>query len=457
MDIRIRRSITIGFFLFFFIVSPLLLLYASGYRYDYKRGTLLRTGNIYIEASDVKDATVLIDDKPYGELLNKKLFLKDLLPGEYIIRIEKDGYTTWEKKLRVEGTLTTFIKDVVLFLTSKPVELTHSQISDYLTSPDHNFIAFIRSNAGVPEVWLYNIEYNEEQLVYRVSGDFQPKILWAKSSNRLMIILPEHVLVYKTSAAPFTQISDIPLGKDISATWDEESDSTILLSSQSGINRYDLITKKTDSILQATIGEKITDARVTNGSSILALIETEGNTSAQLIDINLRLKKEIFSVAGNGIKIIENSPQYLILSNKNTHKLYIVRKASSNPLANLLSEDNFTLDGVTASLSPDKTRLLIVNDYELSIFNINTKDLTLINRFGQPIINAQWYDDSQHVMIAVSNSVMISDLNIQSQQAALVTIMKADLIANAELLNSQKVVVHAQLQKENSLYSIQLR
>lgn len=457
MDIRIRRFITIGFFLFFFIVSPLLLLYASGFRYDFKRGTLLRTGNIFIEANEVKDATVYIDDKPYDELLDKKLFLKNLIPGEYTVRIEKDGYTTWEKKLRVEGKLTTFLKDVVLFLTSKPVELTRGPITDYITSPDHNFIAFVRSNAGVPEVWLYNIEYNEEQLVYRVSGDIQPTVSWAKSSNQLMIRLPDHALIYRTSISPFLEIANIPIDKNISASWDEISDSTILLSSNLEINRFDLIAKKTETILKADAGEKITDIRVTNGSSILALIEAGEKTSAFLIDTTLRLKKEIFSVAGSGIKIIENSPQYLILSNKNTHKLYLVRKSGANPLENILSVDNFTLDGITATLSPDKTRLLIVNDYELSIFNIGTKEISLINRFGQPIINAEWYNDSQHVIITVNDSVMISDLNIQSQNAALVTIITADNIKKAELISSQSVIVHAQIQKNNSLYSVQIR
>lgn len=457
MDIRIRRTITLGFFLFFFIVSPLLLLYASGYRYDVKRGSLLRTGNIFIEASDVKDATVFIDEKPYRDLLNKKLFLKNLIPGEYTIRIEKEGYTTWEKKLRVDGALTTFLKDVVLFLKSKPVELTKSSVLDHVISPDHNLIAFVRSNVGLSEVWLYNIEYSEEQLIYRSSADIVPEIKWAKSSNRLMIHLPEHILIYKINNSPLLQIADIPLSKDGSAIWDEESDSTIILTSSSIIHRYDLITKKTDTILEADSTEKISDIRVTNGSSILALIETSDKTSALLIDNTLKLKKEIFSVTGSGIKIIENSPQYLILANKNTHKLYLIRKSGSNPLENLLSEANFTLDGVTASLSPDKTRLLIVNDYELSIFNISNRDLTLINRFGQPIINAQWYDDSQHVMISVSNSIMITDLNIQSQKAALVHIMTADKIIRAQLINSSMIITQALIQKNNTLYSIKIR
>lgn len=457
MDIRIRRTITIAFFLFFFIVSPLLLLYASGYRYDFKRGTLLRTGNIFIEATDVKDATVYIDNKPYSELLNKKLFLKNLTPGDYTIRIEKEGYTTWEKKLRVDGTLTTFLKDVVLFLTSKPVEITKGPITDYLTSPDHNFISFIRTTSGVAEIWLYNTRYNEEQLLYRTSADLQPKMSWAKSSNRLMLILPNRALIYKTSSTPFSLLADIIMTKDVTTVWDETSDSTILLFGNEQISRYDLVTKKTDIIFETNQGEKISDIRVTNGSSILALIESDNNTSALLIDNSIKVKKEIFSVSGIGIKIIENTAQYLILSNKNTHKLYLVRKSGSNPLENLLSEDNFTLDGVSASLSPDKTRLLIINDYELSIFNIESKEINLINRFGQPIINAQWYDDSQHVMITVNDSVTISDLNIQSQKAALVTIMKADKIFNAELLNGQTVIVHGQLDDINSLYSIKIR
>lgn len=457
MDIRIRRTITIVFFLFFFIVSPLLLLYASGFRYDFKRGTLLRTGNIFIEATDVKDATVYIDDKPHTELLNKKLFLKNLTPGDYTIRIEKEGYTTWEKKLRVDGTLTTFLKDVVLFLTSSPVEITKGPISDYATSPDHNFISFIRSNSEVSEVWLYNTRYNEEQLLYRTSTDLQPKMSWAKSSNRLMLVLPNRALIYKTSSAPFTLLSEISLTKDITAVWDETNDSTILMFGNQQISRYDLVTKKTDFIFETNEGEKISDIRVTNGTSILALIESGNKTSALLIDNLIKVKKEIFSVTGVGIKIIENSAQYLILSNKNTHKLYLVRKSGSNPLENLLSVDNFTLDGVTASLSPDKTRLLIVNDYELSIFNLGSRAINLINRFGKPIINAQWYDDSQHVMITVNDSVTISDLNIQSQKAALVTIMKADKIFNAELLNSQTVITHSQLEDDKSLYSIKIR
>lgn len=115
---RKRHFYLYGLIALFAVLLPLVILYASGYRFKSGLG-IVRTGGIYVSVSHA-GAVVLMDGKPIGEsgLLNRGFYIDDLTPGAYTVSAEKDGYYPWAHTLVVEQQIVT---DANAFLVPKTI------------------------------------------------------------------------------------------------------------------------------------------------------------------------------------------------------------------------------------------------------------------------------------------------------------------------------------------------
>ena len=112
MDKTIRRITYSIFFLLFFIIAPVLTMYALGYRYDFKTGNLEKNGAFYVK-SYPRGSDIFID----GQKIDKKTptQITSVKAGTYKLMVKKDLYAPWEKELTVNPGQTTFAEDIVLF------------------------------------------------------------------------------------------------------------------------------------------------------------------------------------------------------------------------------------------------------------------------------------------------------------------------------------------------------
>lgn len=104
----------------FFIISPLILAYTAGYRYDFATGTIEQTGVISIDV-EPRDARVLINDTVVDSRI--PIRLPNRAPGTYHLTIEAPGKHTWERDITVRSRQTTYVRNVTLFDTAVPTQL----------------------------------------------------------------------------------------------------------------------------------------------------------------------------------------------------------------------------------------------------------------------------------------------------------------------------------------------
>jgi len=90
MGIALRRVTYSFFLLLFFIVTPLLILYASGFRYNFDIGMIEKTGAFYIK-SYPRNAEIYINDLKSKHKTPKQI--TNLAPGTYTLKITKNNYT----------------------------------------------------------------------------------------------------------------------------------------------------------------------------------------------------------------------------------------------------------------------------------------------------------------------------------------------------------------------------
>ncbi len=93
---RVTLAVLATFFLLAAAVFVAIVL-ARGYSFNLDTRNLIPTG-ILVATSDPDGAEVLID----GKLKTATNNTINLPPGKYDIKIQKDGYTPWEKKVEVK-------------------------------------------------------------------------------------------------------------------------------------------------------------------------------------------------------------------------------------------------------------------------------------------------------------------------------------------------------------------
>lgn len=119
----------------FFIASPIAILYALDYSYDWQGKKLVQNGAFYLKSTP-KNAQIFINDK-----LKKTTprLIKKLLPRDYVVEVKKDGFQTWKKNLRIESGLVTENKHILLIPDKpflEPVADNIIDLKNYLNNQD---------------------------------------------------------------------------------------------------------------------------------------------------------------------------------------------------------------------------------------------------------------------------------------------------------------------------------
>ena len=87
----------------FVMTTTTLIAYSQGYRFDWKNKKITQTGGFFIEASP--GALITVDEKEVKRvnILGSGVFIANLLPQEYMVRVHKPGFWEWEKTLSIES------------------------------------------------------------------------------------------------------------------------------------------------------------------------------------------------------------------------------------------------------------------------------------------------------------------------------------------------------------------
>lgn len=100
-------------------------MYATGYRVDFSNGTLKQTGVIAV-TSKPSGATITINDRLYSR--KTPFTLRNVLPGTYHLKLEMEGYRTYEKDIEVTSSQVTEEHNIDLVLVDISEELVAERV-----------------------------------------------------------------------------------------------------------------------------------------------------------------------------------------------------------------------------------------------------------------------------------------------------------------------------------------
>lgn len=158
-------GILIGLFITLGTVAA--ILYATGYRFDLKGNG---TGNIkFIEGTGLLVAT----SRPDGArvLVNDNLTTAtnntiNLSPGEYDVRIEKDGYLAWHKKIIIKKGLVSEANSFLFPTAPKLEAVTTIGVSNVTMDLNGSLLAYTVASASASKNGIYVLNMNSRPLIF---------------------------------------------------------------------------------------------------------------------------------------------------------------------------------------------------------------------------------------------------------------------------------------------------
>ena len=189
MSRTMRLSIMITLIVAFFVISPAVILYTAGYRYDIGSRRIQQTGVLSIDIKP-RDARVYVNDTFLHASLPIRLSHRKAAP--YDVRIEKEGYHNWQQTVDIESKQTTYIRNISLFPTLTPRFLgTYQREHDFSLSPDGKYALGVSEHEALYEITAYDIHAQTTRTLLRRVASQAPYVHWSPIHNAAVLLFDE--------------------------------------------------------------------------------------------------------------------------------------------------------------------------------------------------------------------------------------------------------------------------
>ncbi len=244
MTYKFRNFLFAFFILVFFVLTTIFSLSASGYKVSL---SALLNGKSFIQ----KTGILAVDSNPKGakisivkefdsffsdeEVLDNKNIttpykIRNLLPGDYNLFFELDGYWTWQQKVSIYPGQTTYVEDVVLFKKNLPIIFFNSGVQGITINPYGQSIALKTDNKV--------INLNTDQEIDLKNNVYSLNFL----DNKKILVNSDSIFDY--SKNKYISLGDIDLGNSKKIKI-KNGDLYYL---NNGLHSYNFLTKKDEYI-----------------------------------------------------------------------------------------------------------------------------------------------------------------------------------------------------------------
>ncbi len=402
MNLKTRRVVALGFCLFFLIISPLIILYSLGFKYNWQKKHWEKTGVFFIK-SFPKDAEIYLDELP-----NKKTTptqITRLLPKNYAVKISKKQYRPWLKNLTIQSEKTTFIEDVSLIYENFNWQMIKDgSFTGLLASPNKQLLAVTEKNQNTETIWLYQLAGNKISQLYQTKSSPVNLLAWSFSGQRLLIKQAGEYLILNlenpNSSLNLKQLAKHNLSE---VRWHNANDNILYGLNGETLWQVNLLNKSAEPIVKDKLLSyapfKNHLIGISKDKDKLYLKLYENNKTKTLFSLP-NSKKYLFQEEANG---------QLILIDQEQRQLFLIKpEDETQPVVNVLKN----VDG----FEWHDQQLLYWNNSELWIFYPQSNEKILLERSSQPITYGFWHPNAAYVYGQVGNQLKLYELDSRGER-----------------------------------------
>lgn len=208
MTVTHRRVLYLTFIAVFAAVAPLFLLSVQGYRYDRSSHRFLKTGLVSVDADPRPDRVYL--DGSLRRTPGRPMRVSSVAPGNHVLRLEKDGYRSWEQSVSVYAGRSTTLLDVRLVRDAAAEELARNTTA-FALAGDQRRLALLSASDTVT---FLDLGSGSSSSFTVPTGQRPDGLSWSPSGNALYLHFPtgtRHSVLVNPPDGQFVQIPAVPL------------------------------------------------------------------------------------------------------------------------------------------------------------------------------------------------------------------------------------------------------
>ena len=437
MTLRTRRILSLIFIILFLAITPVIMFYAVGYRLS-KNGLAIQKTGMFIIDSKPRGAKIFIDGKPqttwFSSIFNKKNFMstpakiKNLLPGEYNLRLELGGYWNWQKKLTVNSGASTFAENIYLFKNDLPAQIAPAATKSIHLSPDKNQAVILSAEL----ITFFNLANEAEKSVKR--NDITGKnILWSQSQTKIIIDNYLYDLADLSSVIDLKKLT----ANSFNYKW---IGGALYYQDKNSIYRLEA-----SGLPKKIINYKIFNDYLIKNNYIHLIIKSGAAANLEVID----------AVTGQNLKTINlptalnysfiNAEQNLLNLYDHSHKiLYLIDPlAVYQPLVEIINN-------VKTAFWINSSNLLYTNDFEIWLYNLETKNKILLTRIADTINQAILHPSKDYIIYSTEQTINAIELD-EREKRNITELIKFDSI-NSFILTNEILYFSGKIGNAEGLY-----
>jgi hypothetical protein len=195
-----KKQIALSALILLFLIAGtiIVVIYGRGYRFSFGgNGAILAGTGLLVTTSSPNGAQVFIN----GHLTTATDNTINLAPGDYDVKIFKDGYSPWEKKITVSKE-TVSKADALLFPTAPQLEsITNIGIENPVLDPSKTKIAYNVASQSAVKNGIYVFDMTARPILTLQSASTQittdtvnafstANIAWSPDSAQMLATIP---------------------------------------------------------------------------------------------------------------------------------------------------------------------------------------------------------------------------------------------------------------------------
>jgi len=400
MTLRFRRILYLTFILIFLVVTPLIWLYASGYRLG--GGFELQKTGILVLDTQPDGARVLLNGEPHRSLWDKLIDnqqaaartptkIKNILPGTYTVRLEKEGFHSWEKRLQVTSGATTFAEDVILFKNELPLLEVAGDFQSISRSPDKSFLAgvtdkqmvlFDLENRTKSRYTLATSTPDRENGAEPVWGPESEKVLW----NQLVFARDDWQNPLDLSERVGRQAKQM--------SFNREDNSEIFYSDRDKLYSLDLETLSSQAIAVKTP----VAGYLARGKNVFVLDQVDHSTALRVADKDTGKTERTISLPQADYEFVHPDRERIVLRDVSHNLVYLIDPFSSiKPIRESLSQ--------ALQLEWGSHDLFYASKFEIWRLDPADSSKELLTRISDPVQDLMYHPSGNYLFYATEHAI----------------------------------------------------
>lgn len=422
-------------------MSTVTCLFASGYKFNlswplqYNR-LLQKTGTLNIETSP-KGAFIYLNEKKTaypGIKIFKKDYLttpskvKNLLPGKYNLKLEKEGYWPIQKEIFIESGITTTIENIHLFRSDLPTIVYRSTSTSLSLSPSSKYI-YLESSGQLVD--LTNSSF-------RLELDNNSNGSWQDNENFFA-----DGLIYNINNENIINLNNEVKIKADSWKYDRDN-SSIYYTANKSIFRFEK--DNTASLIISNI-ENYLDYKQ-DGNLLFLILEIDDDKFLKEYDINTQqeIKSMELPKVGNYLFFPGAKNGHLTLYDEQNSSLYLINKNDW--------QKSSIINQVRDWVFINKTQMIYHNGWEIFLLDLKEDSSRLLTRVSEPISKIIWHDRENYYIFSTVNTLQAGDL----RSNLLTTLFKTEKIGDIALDSKQDLLYfYSEIGQQSGVYKFLLK